>query len=106
MVNAVAVWSLWADLPREPILVSAYFMAFLNPLQALFNVFVYRKWGDGPSVVRIRFPWTKRSDTEDVNLLGTEETENDDMSSLSTTLPSEKQKSSNVSINGNGYGTF
>ena len=107
LINAIAVWTLWFHLPREPILVSAYFMAFLNPLQALLNVFVYRKWGDHPSVVRIRFPWTQWTvPAEEVHLLQSrEENDNDDLNnSFSTTLPSEKQKSSNVSIN--GYGSF
>jgi len=37
--------------------------AILNPLQALLNALVYRKWGDDRSFVR--FPWTKFSQDQD-----------------------------------------
>ncbi|XP_046389809.1 G-protein coupled receptor 143-like [Ischnura elegans] len=45
IVNGFLLWTLWFDLPRTVVLVLWYIMAFTNPLQALFNSIVYRKWG-------------------------------------------------------------
>lgn len=44
IVNAVLMWTMWFDLPVRVIVTSWYILAILNPLQAFFNVFVYRKW--------------------------------------------------------------
>jgi len=113
LINAIAVWTLWFHLPRDPILISAFFMAFLNPLQAVFNVFVYRKWGES-STVRIRFPWRNARErlTEEIHLLDGDPNGNQDgttvhdLSSLSGVVPSEKAKSSASNHSINGYGSF
>lgn len=59
IVNAILLWTLWNDLPRNFILFDWYLMAIVNPLQALMNAMVYRKWGDTKSYVV--YPWTRHS---------------------------------------------
>lgn len=44
IVNAILMWTMWFNLPVTLIVTSWYILAILNPLQAFFNVFVYRKW--------------------------------------------------------------
>lgn len=46
IVNAVLMWTMWFHLPAHIIIVSWYIIAILNPLQAFFNVLVYRKWNN------------------------------------------------------------
>ncbi|XP_071446108.1 G-protein coupled receptor 143-like [Hetaerina americana] len=45
VVNSFLLWIRWFDLPKNVVLTFWYIMAFTNPLQALFNSIVYRKWG-------------------------------------------------------------
>jgi ocular albinism type 1 protein len=44
IVNAVLMWTMWFNLPVNAVITTWYILAILNPLQAFFNVFVYRKW--------------------------------------------------------------
>jgi ocular albinism type 1 protein len=44
IINAILMWTMWFHLPIRVIIISWYVMAVLNPLQALFNSLVYRKW--------------------------------------------------------------
>lgn len=46
IINAVLMWTMWFHLPVRVIIISWYIMAVLNPLQAFFNVLVYRKWNN------------------------------------------------------------
>lgn len=46
VVNAVLMWTMWFHLPVRIIIISWYVIAVLNPLQAFFNVLVYRKWNN------------------------------------------------------------
>lgn len=46
IVNAFLMWTMWFHLPVKAIIVSWYFIAVLNPLQAFFNALVYRKWNN------------------------------------------------------------
>lgn len=43
LVNGVTLWTQWYSLPRETMYALWYFMALMNPLQALFNSLVYRR---------------------------------------------------------------
>jgi hypothetical protein len=71
--------------------------ALLNPLQALFNAFVYRKWGDTKTVVV--FPWSKwkGAPAETSYLMNSESP-----SGNSRETESESSKSSSF----NGYGSL
>lgn len=44
IINAILMWTMWFNLPINIIIFSWYIMAILNPLQAFFNVLIYRKW--------------------------------------------------------------
>lgn len=44
LFSGVLLWFFWYTLPVESIIATWYLMAVLNPLQALFNTLVYRKW--------------------------------------------------------------
>ncbi|XP_052757533.1 G-protein coupled receptor 143-like isoform X2 [Galleria mellonella] len=44
LVNGVLIWTMWFKMPVKVIIIIWYIMAFLNPMQALFNALVYRKW--------------------------------------------------------------
>jgi len=46
LVNSVLLWSEWFDLPVQTVSVLLYFMATLNPMQALLNSLVYRRAND------------------------------------------------------------
>ncbi|CRK88718.1 CLUMA_CG002563, isoform A [Clunio marinus] len=46
IVNAILMWTMWFHLPAKVIVITWYIMAVLNPLQAFFNVLVYRKWNN------------------------------------------------------------
>lgn len=46
IVNAILMWTMWFHLPAKIIIISWYIIAILNPLQAFFNVLVYRKWNN------------------------------------------------------------
>ncbi|KAG0728021.1 G-protein coupled receptor 143 [Chionoecetes opilio] len=45
--NGIILWTAWDHLPKSVILVVWYLMAVLNPLQAVFNAMVYRRWDGG-----------------------------------------------------------
>ncbi|KAK8400866.1 hypothetical protein O3P69_002553 [Scylla paramamosain] len=44
VLNGIILWTAWDHLPKSVILVVWYLMAVLNPLQAVFNSMVYRRW--------------------------------------------------------------
>ncbi|KAJ0180579.1 hypothetical protein K1T71_003983 [Dendrolimus kikuchii] len=44
LVNGILVWSMWFDMPVNLIISVWYIMALMNPMQALLNALVYRKW--------------------------------------------------------------
>lgn len=50
VLNGIILWSAWDHLPKSVILVVWYLMAILNPLQAVFNSMVYRRWDGGFSL--------------------------------------------------------
>ncbi|XP_043224462.1 uncharacterized protein LOC122382759 isoform X1 [Amphibalanus amphitrite] len=51
LVNGVLLWSTWPQVPVQPVVVIWYFMAVLNPLQAVLNSLLYRSWDSGsPSI--------------------------------------------------------
>lgn len=52
IVNAILMWTMWSQLSRTNMIgyiveINWYIIAALNPLQAFFNAFVYRKWNEG-----------------------------------------------------------
>lgn len=47
LINGVLIWTLWFDLPQQILIGLWYVMAFMNPMQALFNSLVYRRWSAG-----------------------------------------------------------
>ncbi|XP_077301244.1 G-protein coupled receptor 143-like isoform X2 [Arctopsyche grandis] len=44
LINGILLWTLWFNLPTKIIIGFWYFMAVMNPLQALFNALIYRRW--------------------------------------------------------------
>ncbi|XP_021931693.1 G-protein coupled receptor 143-like isoform X2 [Zootermopsis nevadensis] len=44
LICGVLLWSLWVHLPQSVIVSLWYVMAVMNPLQALLNAMVYRRW--------------------------------------------------------------
>lgn len=58
IINGVLLWILWFSLPETVIIGLWYIMAVTNPLQAIFNSLVYRRWSGG-NTDRIYLPWTK-----------------------------------------------
>ncbi|CAH2086385.1 unnamed protein product [Euphydryas editha] len=44
LINGILVWTMWFNMPVKVIIIVWYIMAFLNPMQALLNAMVYRKW--------------------------------------------------------------
>ncbi|XP_076028359.1 G-protein coupled receptor 143-like [Oratosquilla oratoria] len=53
IINGIVLWTAWDNLPKNFIIAVWYFMAILNPLQAVFNCVVYRSWDTSG---RIRLP--------------------------------------------------
>lgn len=53
LINGILIWTLWFSLPRNVIMSLWYIMALMNPLQALFNSLVYRRWTGVPERVYI-----------------------------------------------------
>lgn len=44
LINGFLIWIMWFDIPVKVIISIWYIMALTNPLQALLNALVYRKW--------------------------------------------------------------
>ncbi|XP_045445928.1 G-protein coupled receptor 143-like [Melitaea cinxia] len=44
LINGILLWTMWFKMPVKVIIIIWYIMAFLNPMQALLNAMVYRKW--------------------------------------------------------------
>ncbi|CAH0554404.1 unnamed protein product [Brassicogethes aeneus] len=57
LINGVLLWTLWFHLPATCVISIWYLMALLNPLQALLNCLVYRRWSSGTE--RVILPWRK-----------------------------------------------
>ncbi|XP_022918236.1 G-protein coupled receptor 143-like [Onthophagus taurus] len=55
LINGVFIWSSWFHIPSKIIIILWYLMAVMNPLQALFNCIVYRRWTKGAE--KIVKPW-------------------------------------------------
>lgn len=55
LINGILLWTLWFNLPMQVIMILWYIMALMNPLQALFNCLVYRRWGKGSE--KVILPW-------------------------------------------------
>nr|CAD7404881.1 unnamed protein product [Timema cristinae] len=55
LINGILLWTLWFNLPVNIIIGLWYIMAVLNPLQALFNSLVYRRWSGATERVYIPF---------------------------------------------------
>ncbi|XP_034840628.1 G-protein coupled receptor 143-like [Maniola hyperantus] len=53
LINGFLLWTMWFNMPVKVIISIWYIMALLNPMQALLNALVYRKWN--PDVRRQRF---------------------------------------------------
>ncbi|XP_044732040.1 G-protein coupled receptor 143-like [Chrysoperla carnea] len=57
LISGFLLWTLWWHLPVGFLIGIWYIMAVTNPLQALFNSFVYRRWSTGTE--RVYIPWRK-----------------------------------------------
>ncbi|XP_063531063.1 G-protein coupled receptor 143-like [Cydia strobilella] len=44
LLNGILLWTMWFNMPVKVIISVWYVMALMNPMQALFNAMVYRKW--------------------------------------------------------------
>ncbi|XP_041977013.1 G-protein coupled receptor 143-like [Aricia agestis] len=44
LINGLLLWTMWFNMPVNVIITIWYIMAFLNPMQALLNAIVYRRW--------------------------------------------------------------
>lgn len=44
LINGILVWTMWFNMPVKVIIGIWYIMAMMNPMQALLNALVYRKW--------------------------------------------------------------
>ncbi|XP_017772413.1 PREDICTED: G-protein coupled receptor 143-like [Nicrophorus vespilloides] len=64
LINGLLLWILWFNLPIQFIVTVWYIMAFTNPLQALFNCLVYRRWNKGSE--RLILPWRKSESKEKI----------------------------------------
>ncbi|KAG5878284.1 hypothetical protein JTB14_033085 [Gonioctena quinquepunctata] len=55
LLNGTLLWILWFRLPVKCLIILWYIMALMNPLQALINCLVYRRWSGGSE--RVIIPW-------------------------------------------------
>lgn len=55
LINGVLLWTLWFNLPANTIIALWYIMAVTNPLQALCNCMVYRRWAGTTEKLYIPF---------------------------------------------------
>ncbi|XP_068629810.1 G-protein coupled receptor 143-like isoform X2 [Battus philenor] len=44
LINGIMIWTMWFNMPVKIIISVWYIMALMNPMQALLNALVYRKW--------------------------------------------------------------
>ncbi|CAH2073787.1 unnamed protein product, partial [Iphiclides podalirius] len=44
LINGVMIWTMWFNMPVKIIISIWYIMALMNPMQALLNALVYRRW--------------------------------------------------------------
>ncbi|KAG6442626.1 hypothetical protein O3G_MSEX002431 [Manduca sexta] len=62
LINGLLLWTMWFNMPVKVIISIWYIMALMNPMQALLNALVYRKWNS----TRYRFitTYTKEDQKE------------------------------------------
>lgn len=48
LINGLLLWTLWFNLPARVVVSLWYLMALTNPMQALLNSLVYRRWKGHP----------------------------------------------------------
>lgn len=53
LINGILVWTMWFNMPVRVVITIWYIMALTNPMQALLNAFVYRKWRSNSGSVTI-----------------------------------------------------
>ncbi|EEB13289.1 class B secretin-like G-protein coupled receptor GPRoca3, putative [Pediculus humanus corporis] len=59
LINGILIWNFWFSVPDEIVLMLWYIMALMNPLQAVFNSLVYRRWTGMPE--RVYMPCRKEN---------------------------------------------
>ncbi|XP_037092499.1 uncharacterized protein LOC119112420 isoform X1 [Pollicipes pollicipes] len=52
LVNGIILWSTWPNIPVKPVVVIWYFMAVVNPSQAVLNSVLYRSWDPSSPSIR------------------------------------------------------
>ncbi|OWR44173.1 G-protein coupled receptor 143-like isoform X1 [Danaus plexippus] len=75
LINGILVWTMWFNMPVTFIIVIWYIMALLNPMQALLNALVYRKWNTNERRSKPSVPSFQKffqSNDEQSPLLGSE----------------------------------
>ncbi|XP_060810849.1 G-protein coupled receptor 143 [Amyelois transitella] len=50
LINGILIWTMWFNIPVKAIITTWYIMALLNPMQALLNALVYRKWNSNNKI--------------------------------------------------------
>ncbi|KPJ06129.1 G-protein coupled receptor 143 [Papilio machaon] len=55
LVNGVMIWTMWFNMPVKIIISIWYIMALMNPMQALLNALVYRRWNTNGKKYRPTF---------------------------------------------------
>ncbi|XP_065332413.1 G-protein coupled receptor 143-like [Cloeon dipterum] len=88
LINGLLLWTLWFNLPVHVLTGLWYIMAVTNPMQALLNSLVYRRWNGQPQ--RLRLP-CRSQEAEEVSL-------NEETPLLLS--PESFRSSKNTSING------
>lgn len=93
LINGVMLWIVWFDSPASYIITLWYATAFLNPLQALLNCLVYRRWNKGSE--KIILPWKhseKQTTIREVTDSNSENTKREEVLPLLKNVASEKIK--------------
>ncbi|XP_045491369.1 G-protein coupled receptor 143-like [Colias croceus] len=75
LINGILIWTMWFNMPVKVIITIWYIMALMNPLQALLNAMVYRKWNMTDRRFRPMFQYQHKKldfDDEQSPLLGSE----------------------------------
>jgi len=89
LINGLLLWTLWFKLPVRVVISLWYLMALTNPMQALLNSLVYRRWKGQPQ--RLYIPC--RTLTKSPNASPADE-------DTPLLLSSDAVRSRNLSING------
>ncbi|CAG9854583.1 unnamed protein product [Phyllotreta striolata] len=75
LLNGILIWTLWFHFDTS-ITSIWYVMALLNPLQAVFNCIVYRRWSSGTE--RVILPWRQIVGVDSVGSNGSSKSSLDD----------------------------